>query len=90
MNPKDSMAFMNRGMSYEKIGNADKAMADYQKAVDLDGTNESAKSALKRMQDEQAKLAAAKSQPAAPRSSSPNLRRHRSSLALELWLPQTQ
>jgi len=65
-NPKDSMAFMNRGMSFEKLGNADKAMADYQKAVDLDGTNESAKSALKRMQDEQIRLAAAKSQPAAP------------------------
>ena len=60
LDPKGSMAFMNRGVSYEKMGNSEKAIADYQKAVDLDAANDVAKTNLKRLQDELAKIAAVK------------------------------
>jgi TonB family protein len=38
-------------VSYEKLGETRKAVGDYQKAVDLDPQNESAKANLKRLQD---------------------------------------
>ena len=62
LNPKDTFAYFNRGVSHEKMGNATKAVADYQKAIQLDPANETAKSSLKRLQDEQAE-ALAKLQP---------------------------
>src|SRR6185369_14900003 len=49
----------NRGVAYEQSGNVDKALADFQKAVDLDGNNESAAMNLKRLKDDKAKIAAA-------------------------------
>ncbi|MGI8467231.1 MAG: TonB family protein [Pyrinomonadaceae bacterium] len=62
LSPKESIAYFNRGDSYEKLGNAQKALADYQKAVELDAANETAKNALKRLQDEQAKTEQAKAE----------------------------
>lgn len=62
LNPKDSTAFFNRGNSYEKMGDVTKAVADYQKAVELDAGNEPAKSSLKRIQDEQARIVAEQQQ----------------------------
>jgi TonB family protein len=62
LSPKDSMIYFNRGMAWEKLSDQTKALADYQKAVDLDASNESAKASVKRIADEQAKLAA-KAQP---------------------------
>ncbi|HMJ09509.1 MAG TPA: tetratricopeptide repeat protein, partial [Pyrinomonadaceae bacterium] len=59
LNPKASMPYFNRAAAYEKLGNTQKAMADYQAAIDLDATNEAAKSNLRRLQDEAAKIAAA-------------------------------
>lgn len=58
LNPKDSNAYFNRGNSFEKMGDVSKALADYQKAVELDASNETAKTNLKRIQDEQARIAA--------------------------------
>jgi TonB family protein len=66
LNPKDSAAFFNRGNSYEKIGDIPKALADYQKAVELDANNEPAKTNLKRIQDEQARLLAEQKKQEAP------------------------
>jgi len=65
LDPKGSLAFLNRGISQERLGNSKKAIADYQKAVALDAGNENAKANLKRLQDEEAKIAA-KSLPPAP------------------------
>src|SRR4030095_12955697 len=59
LNPKDSVAFLNRGVSYEKLGDPKKAMVDFQKAVDLDPTNETAKANLRRLQDAAAAAASA-------------------------------
>ncbi len=59
LNPKDSIAFLNRGVSHEKLGDPGRAMGDYQKSVDLDPANEAGKANLKRLQDAQAKAAAA-------------------------------
>ena len=53
-----SIAYVNRGFANEKKGSPDKAMADFQKAIDLDATNETAKINLKRLQDDQAKAIA--------------------------------
>jgi TonB family protein len=58
LNPKDSTAFFNRGNSFEKMGDVPKALADYQKAIELDANNEPAKTNLKRIQDEQARVLA--------------------------------
>jgi len=55
LKPKDSMAYFNRGDSYEKMGNVQKAIDDYQKAVELDANNESAKNNLQRLQAGQPK-----------------------------------
>jgi TonB family protein len=55
LDPKDSMLHLNRGDSYEKIGNLQMAAEDYRKAVELDAENETAKSNLKRLQSELAK-----------------------------------
>ena len=64
LNPNDSMTYANRGMAYEKLNELKKAESDFQKAVDLDSKNETAKVALKRVQDEQARLAAKAAEPA--------------------------
>ncbi|MGI8554926.1 MAG: TonB family protein [Pyrinomonadaceae bacterium] len=64
LSPNESIAYFNRGVSYEKLGNGSKALADYQKSVELNATNETAKSALKRLQDEQAKADRAKAEQA--------------------------
>lgn len=66
LDPKGSMAYLNRGVSHEKLGNMQKAMADYQKAVELDAANDVAKTNLKRLQDEEAKAAAARIPVVAP------------------------
>lgn len=66
INPKDSMAYTNRGMSYEKLGDAKKAAADFQTAVSLDANNETAKTSLKRLQQEEQARLAPKTQPASP------------------------
>ncbi len=49
MNPKESMAYFNRGDSYEKMGNLQKAIDDYRKASELDANNEPAKNNLRRL-----------------------------------------
>ncbi len=49
MNPKESMAYFNRGDSYEKMGNLQKAIDDYRKASELDASNEPAKNNLRRL-----------------------------------------
>lgn len=51
----DSAAYFGRALSNEKLGNADKAFADYQTATELDTQNEPAKSALSRLIAEKAK-----------------------------------
>ncbi|MDQ3219122.1 MAG: TonB family protein [Pyrinomonadaceae bacterium] len=63
LNPKGSVAYFNRGVSYEKMGNAQKAIVDYQRAVDLDAANETAKSNLKRLRDEELAKAVVKTTP---------------------------
>lgn len=55
LNPKESMVYFNRGDSYEKMGNFQKAIDDYRKASELDLNNEPAKSNLQRLLAEQAK-----------------------------------
>lgn len=65
LNPKDVAAYANRAAIYEKKGNQAQAIADYRKAVELDANNESAKRNLKRLEETEAKIAAAK-QPAPP------------------------
>lgn len=74
IDPKQSIAYLNRGDAYEKSGNKPKAMEDYQKAVDLDGANEQAKSGLKRLQPETAKVEPkpVDAPPAGPQSTPPN------------------
>lgn len=64
LDPKEPIAYFNRAGSYEKLGNAQNAIADYQKTVELDNSNETAKNALKRLQDEQAKAELAKAEQA--------------------------
>ena len=64
LNPNAAIAFLNRGASFEKLGNKEKALADYQRAATLDNSNETAKAEAKRLQDEFAMAAAAKSVPA--------------------------
>lgn len=65
LNPRESLSYFNRGAAHEKMGNSTKATADFQQAVQLDATNEPAKAALKRLQDEAA-AALAKSKPVPP------------------------
>jgi TonB family protein len=55
LSPKESMAYFNRGDSYEKMGNIQKAIDDYRKASELDRSNEPAKNNLQRLLTEQAK-----------------------------------
>ena len=38
INPKDAVAYNDRGVAYEKTGNIDGALADYSKAIELDPT----------------------------------------------------
>lgn len=58
INPKEAMAYSLRADLHEKKGNAAQAITDYQKAVELDAKNETAKTSLKRLQDEQARIIA--------------------------------
>jgi TonB family protein len=60
--PKTAVAFLNRGVSFEKLGERDKALADYKKAADLEPSNEVAKAEVKRIEDAVAKEAAAKAE----------------------------
>lgn len=74
LNPKDVLAYLNRADSYEKKGDIQKAALDYQKVVELDATNESAKSKLKRIQDE-ISAAAAKAKEQEAQAKIPNVPR---------------
>ncbi len=56
--PNESSTYYNRGVSYERMGELANAMADYKKAVELDEKNEAAKTNLKRLEDEIAKIEA--------------------------------
>lgn len=56
--PNESSAYYNRGVSYERMGELANAMADYKRAVELDEKNEAAKTNLKRLEDEIAKIEA--------------------------------
>lgn len=56
LNPKESIMYFNRGDLHEKMGNSQKAIGDFQKALELDADNEPAKSNLRRLQAEQAKI----------------------------------
>jgi TonB family protein len=55
LSPKESMAYFNRGDSYEKMGDFQKAIDDYRKAYELDASNEPAKNNLQRLLAEQSK-----------------------------------
>ncbi|MEO8649797.1 MAG: TonB family protein, partial [Acidobacteriota bacterium] len=63
LNPNDSTAYFGRGFAYERLNQPKKAVADYAKAVEIDGSNESAKTNLKRLQDEEAKAVAVSKPP---------------------------
>jgi TonB family protein len=63
--PKDAGAYYYRGLTYERAGNVEKALADYRMASQLDAKHESAKASVKRIEDDLAKAAeAAKPKPA--------------------------
>lgn len=55
LSPKESMAYFNRGDSFERLGNFERAAEDYQKAFELDGNNEPAKNNWQRLQAKQTK-----------------------------------
>ncbi len=55
LNPEAAAAYFKRGDSYEKMGDKAKAFADYKKASELDATNQTAKTAMLRLEAELAK-----------------------------------
>lgn len=65
LSPKTAVAFLSRGASYEKLGDVQKALADYKAASDLDASNEIAKAETQRLQDQLDKEAAEKAAAAA-------------------------
>lgn len=56
LNPNEPAAYSNRANSYEKIDQLEKAAADYKKVIELDVDNSAAISALKKIEDDKAKL----------------------------------
>ena len=58
LSPKTAIAFLNRGAAYEKLGDVQKALADYKNATELDSANEAPKVEAKRLQDQVDKVEA--------------------------------
>lgn len=50
ISPADSTLFFKRGSAYERLGNKESAAADYQKAIELDSSNEAAAAAISRLE----------------------------------------
>src|SRR5690606_5159577 len=69
LEPRSADIYVNRGVSFEKLGDEEKAMADYRKALEIDPRNVVAAGHLKRLEDEKAAAEAerlAKAKPPRP------------------------
>ena len=49
LSPNDATAYTNRGVTYERKGEVDRTIADLQKALEIDPSDQDAKEGLKRL-----------------------------------------